>query len=1590
MESELKKTLKAVTLELRHLLEGRYGQGGQWKPGDLEQRLASIGVRRDRASVPVDELGHLTDEDRQARKFVDAYLKLRDEAGLERSEAVAEFVRETAYTWANRLLALRCMEARELIDSVILQQEAYGGRSLEHHRLAQRHPELCAGDDDGLFAVLYKVFRAQAGRLPMLFDPQAPGISLRPSAAALKDCFGLLSLNPDTLRKYRVRLAEDEAASPGAKPPNPFTASDALGWAYQYWNTEEKNRVFETVRTVKGAKIAGADIIPATQLYTEDYMVKFLVQNSLGATWMGMHPGSKLAEKWEYYVKDADRAPVEKKPVREITFLDPACGSGHFHLEAFDLLYAMYQEEGELTAPEEICNAILTKNLFGIDIDPRAVQIAEVALLMKAAEKAFDYKGVPTNLVAATSSHLKGEAWEEFLAGFEREPSVARVLRSFARTMEHIDEIGSLARPAEDLREIIKEEHATWERQVSEKKEANYIFPEMNEAIVSGQLPFQEISDDEFGDRLFYRAKAGIDAFTERARASGDFEDQMLGSETRAGFRLVDLLSRRYDVVTANPPYLGSKHFSTEMKEYITRYFPTGRRDLFSAFILRCQLIASESGRVGIVAQESWMFLKSFAELRAVFGSNDHNCTGLLRATTIEIIARLGPGSFSEISGEVVKTSLLLFSNDAPNSSHELTILAPSAATDVEAKAQALRAGGDCHRHRQATFIQEVAGSSISYWIPPDLWNLLEHNRRLSDIARARKGMTTMHNERFLRWVWEAPGSQRWIPFVKSLPFCRWRAPQTHRVDWQFNGMRAKTFVAEGYGGGSWSRAIANVDLYFKSGCWCSIVCGGTPSFRLLQGAIFETKTIAVVPDDAVDATQLMAYLNTNFVVYLLRAFSPGLETLPGAVERLPLPDNLSRFYAPRTEGMGVGAYSYVSSMIGPACSGDTFSNFSDFRFHADTIALADSVAQHWNEFEVVRAFNLPDSVQRHILDLTGHGSAALRVLDGFDKLPDGTNTPSEVSAWIATQPRYKMTPEELARFNDRLRRVYEAGLGLDEAPDDDASDGSDDEDGEALVGTRLPIPPESFLEDLAQKVELHPISVYWLLRDGIEREGWRCLPEELRWWGDRITVTVLRLIGHGWPNATVSSDPIPDWAAPGGIIPLTPITNESMLIERVRQRLRADEIDAADCAEVMSKPLDDWLATEFFKYHTKQFKKRPIAWQLQSDKFTAKKPPAFACLLYYHKLDADMLPKLSSQYIGPSRQRLETELRGILAIAADARSERQVKRRGELDDAILELQKFDTVLATVARSGFVAEVLRQNAVDDAMLALKARWLRRLTELIAKSPLRDWLAATDRTELHPDFRVWVADVLTHLDYFCARVGPKAPDQSKLTSDPIAADLAKLITPHANEMLKNSLELACDQWWKQFDEVVLGPDKDRIKTLREEQRSGEEQLAADPPPLAVEARDLKYRVKEIKEEVKILTAKIKRKAALANTVRTQIEGWQSKEPAGWGDWLAGQPLFDRIASLDGRRSAPTTIAEFITQESLFAPDINDGVRVNIAPLQKAGVLAADVLAAKDIDKAIADRAEWRADERRWVREGKLPQPGWWPEENSRTP
>lgn len=654
-----KPILKAIALELRHELEGFYDADGDWHPGDLERRLAAIGVRRGRAPVAVDELPHLAPEDRQARRVVDAFMASRGEAGESRDAAIAEFVRDAAYTWANRLLALRCMEARGLIDEVILQKDAYGGRSLQHHRLARKQPERCAGEDEGLFAVLFDEFARRAEELPLLFDPGAPEVALRPSVAALKRCIALLS-GTETARGGQP--ATDDV----------FVAPDALGWAYQYWNTEEKDRVFEAVRTRRDAKIEGADIIPATCIYTEPYIVDFLVQNSLGATWLAMHPESSLRRKWPYFVDEADRVPPARKSVAELAFIDPACGSGHFLIAAFDLFYDMYLEEGELTDPAEICAAILERNLYGIDIDERAVQIAALALFLKAKEKAPEFRPRRVHLVAANIRLPRGhEHVEAFLRKHPDDAPLRRALDVVFDGLAHADELGSLLQLEEPVDRVLRELREAYESRRDSVHQAA-LWAEF-EAPVQGRLPLDLESYEAWRERTIERLRRH---FAEEA-GTADLSQRFFGEAAEKGLTLAELLARRYDVVAANPPYMGSKNMGPVVKQYVGRHFPAGKRDLYAAFILRCLQLAAECGRVAMVTQQSWMFLRSYADLRAVDEANQRRSPrafrGLLRETTIEVLAHLGEHAFQDSAAAGAFVAMFVLAKAEPGAEHRLT-----------------------------------------------------------------------------------------------------------------------------------------------------------------------------------------------------------------------------------------------------------------------------------------------------------------------------------------------------------------------------------------------------------------------------------------------------------------------------------------------------------------------------------------------------------------------------------------------------------------------------------------------------------------------------------------------------------------------------------------------------------------------------------------------------------------------------------------------------------------------------------------------------------------------------------------------------
>jgi hypothetical protein len=1235
---DFKGTLKAITLELRRELEGRYDARGIWQPGDLERRLASLGVWRDRPSKPVDELPRLTAEDGEARRVIDAFIDNRRESGKGREAAISEFVRGAAYTWANRLLALRCMEARGLIDEVILQKDAYGGRSLLHNRLAKKEPERCAGEDEGLFAALFDEFARRAEELPLLFDPRSPEVALRPSIAALKRCVGLLS--------GRISLKGQETAIEDV-----FTAPDALGWTYQYWNTDEKTRVFEKLKNNTG-KIDGIEIIPATCIYTDPYIVRFLIQNSLGAIWMGMHPDSHLADTWEYYARGADRRPVVKKPLANITVLDPACGSGHFLVEAFELLYAMYLEEGALTNPAQICASILERNLYGIDIDERAIQVAALALFMKAKEKAADFKPRRVNLVAtnirlpANKDHL-----DAFLAKHPEDAPLKNALLAVFLGLAHADQLGSLLQIEEPLDRELR--HLRGEQLASERKAA------------AGSL-FGPRTDEEWV-AWKREALARLQMHFSAESQGADLATAFFGEAATKGLSLIDLLARRYDVVAANPPYASFRNVDELLAGFLRDCYPKSPTDTYSAMLWRALDLLVPGGRLAFVTQDGMLLLPSLSELR-------HR---LLTSTQIDVVVHLGPRAFADVSGEKVSVALTVAHLVEPFRP-PMWVRLVNRDDKASALKQAISSGtGIVSNGLLQTEYLRTRGKQWLYFAPRRLVDILANQQTLETLALVKQGVITGDNDRYIRYWWEVPRiGKRWRWYFFNSDDIVWGAAglPIHVIDWRDEA--------------TWRFIRPRAEeLRFREGIAFGRRGKDFRATRLPSTCLFDVSASSALFHSKRFEPWLLAYLSSPLIAALLRALNVSLMFLIQDVAGVPVPADID---------------------------------------DDDRAALAND--------------------GQRLLNLRADGAG--RELFSASFQPRGEDAPP------------KRTAEE-ALILSNIDHVVEKILGLTpgeaEALRDLAS---------AVVSTegadadREPDEP-ALVENPSEQV------------------------------ADLVSHLAMRILGHTWPVPPAESVSIE--ADGDGIVPLTEGTGEPTLATRIRSAL--PETESRTLAVKLGMSLDDWLLHGFFKRHVSQFKKRPAVWHIQSEAASRgtrsgrgpRKTPAFACLVYCGRVDSDLIPKLRSQYVGPLRKRLDTELMGLERLAN--RTPDQDARRLELELKVQELKSFDARLEQVLFNGFGTQALDAN-------------------------------------------------------------PNEP----------------------------------------------------------------------------------------------------------------LDNWSSRE---------------------GRARAPETRDAFVAQERRYAPDPNDGVRVNIAPLQRAGVLAVDVLAAKDVEKAIADRAEWRESERRWCREGRLPQPGWWP-------
>lgn len=605
---------------------------------------------------------------------------------------------------------------------------------------------------------------------------------------------------------------------------------EVIGWLYQFYISERKDEVFAGFK--KGKKAGAAEIPAATQLFTPHWIVRYLVENSVGRLWMLNHPDSRLVDRMDYYI-----APVDEEidflkitSPEELTVIDPACGSGHMLTYAFDLLHAIYEEEGY--APSEIPELILTKNLYGTEIDPRAGALAAFALSMKARAKqrTFLSKRVIPNVCAIEPILFSTEELE-YLITMEGDRHGEEV---FWSQFAEADAFGSLIQPDPDLT-----------------------------VRLAGHLALLNSEDDMFRADALDRAGRLV---------------------TQARY-----LAGGYAVAIANPPYMSTRNMSSVLAEYLRDNYPLTKHDLFAAFIDRCRGLLRRGGHAAMVTMHSWMFTGSYAKLR----------TSILSESPVVGLAHLGTGAFGSIGGEVVQTvAFLLAKGGSPTYPGVFIRLVDMVDEQTKAAAlrRAVRTSSDELRWSiPPAAIYGIPGAPIAYWLTDDQLAAYQSGVLVSDVARATKGIDTGENARFLRrWsevsvsrssLMRPPASAKWIPYNKGGGSRRWYGLREYLLNWENRGAEIKAAQSNS----AKKSRVSNEELFFTEGFTWSTVSPGAFGARYTPAdSVFDNGGSTLFADHGL--MWLGGLLNSQLTSGLLEFLAPTINTQPGDVQRLPAP----------------------------------------------------------------------------------------------------------------------------------------------------------------------------------------------------------------------------------------------------------------------------------------------------------------------------------------------------------------------------------------------------------------------------------------------------------------------------------------------------------------------------------------------------------------------------------------------------------------------------------------------------------------------------------------------------------------------------
>lgn len=774
--------------------------------------------------------------------------RIRERGGGE--EGRRHVAEEQAYVWFNRIIALRFMDANGYTSPVLVSPDA--GRTVGQ-------PAVLAAAKRGELDP--EVFRnpASVERIIGLLDgtvssPDAQGEAYGLILAAYcahwntgmpfmfareGDYTGLL-MPTDMLSQDSVRARAVEVLS-----AEDCRDVEVIGWLYQFYISERKNEVFAAFS--KGRK-AGADEIPAaTQLFTPDWIVRYLVQNSVGRLWMLNHPESRLVEQMEYYVEPEDRGDdvLRISKPEELTVMDPCCGSGHMLTYAFDLLYAIYEEEGY--APSEIPGLILTHNLYGTEIDPRAAALATFALMMKARSRQRGFLRAPVQPRICVVKPVEFTATElDQLAGVGHG---AQESRFFWQSFMHADVLGSLILPDGE------------------------VLAEARKRLVALEADTLDAADTlERAQRVVTQA---------------------------------EYLARTYAVVVTNPPYMGGGNMGDVLSRWVKKHHPQAKADLYAAFIERCLALADgEHGLVAMITMQSWMFLTSFEKLRRAL------LREAPPATMLHLGERAFDSIGGEVVSTTAFVLQPGRAADDPGTYLRL-VQGRSEAAKKDLLARTLAGDDEWLFEVTARTMLALPGARLAYWLSPAMTRAFTQGQPLGEIAAPKVGLQTGNNDRFLRQWFEvshdrscfgatsreaaADSGAMWFPHLKGGGFRKWWGNQDYVINWAHDGVEIQDYRDAH---GKQKSRPQNIDSYFKPAISWSRVTSEEPSFRINDEGFIPNDVAPVLVCSQVD---VLALLNSSVARKVIEFLSPTTHVEVGQVSELPVLTALGADYENRT-----------------------------------------------------------------------------------------------------------------------------------------------------------------------------------------------------------------------------------------------------------------------------------------------------------------------------------------------------------------------------------------------------------------------------------------------------------------------------------------------------------------------------------------------------------------------------------------------------------------------------------------------------------------------------------------------------------------